>query len=399
MSDTYFLAMFLWVSIFFHVPIMKSGDQEMDQAPAQEVTQNDTASDQTAQDTLAEELWSTDQIGVQEPEQFQMESDVQEITEPEVSHEEPIINQGTTEVIVSDFEKPEELEDEVQDVQGLHTVGKNDPEGNWLFKRIWWEKSKNIYGKMRDRVDKIVESRMHFFKERVKLDSQYTDPFYANIGFDQGVLTEMVNHLLELIKIDRAQVAALSAKELEQYNMLMEEKNKLAALQAAVSDVKQLDDALDDALQNLMQQVNLARSYERQAWQLLEAIAEELSDKKAREHYYVVATLWRNVKNIGNYIIGPFSQHFFEVGTKVVQQIKAVEDLIAELKIKGVEFNKQVEAENKTCSVQEDQDPEEQEEPVQKTEWFAAIGWKMIALLFLTLLGIGLIVYRRIIKK
>ncbi len=388
MLYTYVLAILLGC---FSTSVVISSDQLSDQNDNYEV----------AQDDQGEDLWSDDQIGVQQPDEFQMESEVEEIAPPKKPEQEAIADQGTTEIIVSDFETPEDLEDEIKDVEGLHTVGKNDPEGNWLFKRIWWEKSKNIYSKMRDRVDKIVESRIHFFSERVKLDRQYTDPFYVNIGFDQGALTEMVNHLSELLKLDREQVGMLNAKELEQYNLLLEEKNKLAVLQAAVTDVKQLDDALDDALQKLMQQVNLARSYERQAWQLLEAIAEELSDKKAREHYYVVATLWRNVKDVGNYIVGPFSQHFFEVGTKVVQQIKTVEDIITELRTKGVELSKEIESAHEACPEQEEQEIPE-EEPVKKTGWISWIGglfsWKVIAALLLMILGGILIVYRRLKK-
>lgn len=387
MLYTYVLAILLGC---FSTSVIISSDQLSDQNDNYEVAQDDQ-----------DDLWSEDQIGQQQPDEFQMESEVEEVAPPQKPEQEAVGDQGTTEIIVSDFETPEDLEDDIKDVEGLHTVGKNDPEGNWLFKRIWWEKSKNIYSKMRDRVDKIVESRIHFFSERVKLDRQYTDPFYVNIGFDQGALTEMVNHLSELLKLDREQVGMLNAKELEQYNLVLEEKNKLAVLQAAVIDVKQLDDALDDALQKLMQQVNLARSYERQAWQLLEAIAEELSDKKAREHYYVVATLWRNVKDVGNYIVGPFSQHFFEVGTKVVQQIKTVEDIIAELKTKGVQLSQEIESAHEACPEPEQEEIEE-EELVQKTGWIKWIGgffsWKIIALLSLMILGAVLFVYRKLKK-
>lgn len=387
MSYKYFLTIFLCGYCIFNTSVLMSGEQ---------VNDVQVEEPQAAQ---TEDLWSDEQIGTEQQDQFQMKSEVQEIAQPNDVSQEVLAENVPTDIVVADFEKPEALEEEVQDIEGIHTVGVNDPEGNWLFKRIWWEKSKNIYGKMRDRVDKITESRIHFFSERVKLDRQYTDPFYINIGFDRGALTEMINHLLELLNLDRAQVGALGAKELEQYNILMEEKNKLLSLQAAAGDVRQLDNALDDALQNLMQQVNLARSYERQAWQLLEAIAEELSDKKAREHYYVVATLWRNVKDIGNYIVGPFSQHFFEVGTKVVQQIKMVEEIIAELKTKGVELSRQVEDEHEKCPTQEEQElQDEPEEPAQKDGWFSFFTWKMVSLLLLMLLGVVLIVYRRIKK-
>lgn len=271
------------------------------------------------------------------------------------------------------------VEESLGEPEGIHTVDINEPEGNWLFKRIWWEKSKDLFGKIREYVDKIVESRMHFFEERVKLDRGYLDPFYVEVGLDQGGLTEMTNHLIGLLKTERADTGALPAHELEQYNLLLEEKAKVEKLRLAVVDVQKLSVGLDDALKNLMEQINRTRTYERQAWQLLNNIAEELSDKKAREHYYEIATLWRNVKDIGNYIVGPFSGHFIELGTTLVERIKEIRSTMATFKEKGIELQKKVESELESGCKNNENDEEDEEIYVPKVGWATWFFQKLIS--------------------
>jgi uncharacterized protein (UPF0305 family) len=136
---------------------------------------------------------------------------------------------------------------------------------------------------------------------------------------------------------------------------------------------------LDDALKNLMEQINQTRSYERQAWQLLNEIAEELSDKKAREHYYEIATLWRNVKDIGNYIVGPFSTHFIELGTTLVDRIKEIRSTMVTFKEKGIELHKQVENELESSCKNHENDEEDEEIYVPKVGWMTWFFQKLTA--------------------
>ena len=263
---------------------------------------------------------------------------------------------------------PVEDKDEVLELKGIDTVDLKDPEGNWLFKRIWWEKSKEIYGKIRDRVDKIVESRMHFFKERVKLARDVIDPFYMEMGLDQGALRASVDHLLQLLKSEENQNGKLSPQAQEKFDALQEEKAAITQLGESVTNVAQMDQKLDDALEKLMEQINLARSYERDAWQKLEKIAEELSDKNAREDYYAIATIWRNVKEIANYIQGPFAEHFIKLAQTSVQNVKNIKTIADALQQKGFALKERIE-----LSVEKEQQvPEEEEEeelPVRTQGW------------------------------
>lgn len=281
---------------------------------------------------------------------------------------------------------PTKVEEKIIEPSGIDTVDVKEPEGNWLFKRIWWEKSKEVYGKIRERVDKIVESRMHFFRERVKLDREVLDPFYVDMGLDQGALKESVDHLLGLFKKDLDEDGALSPAAREKYAALQEEKAAITKLSESINSVRDLDKKLDDALEKLMNQINLARSYESDAWNYLNQIAEELNDKKAREYYYIIASLWRNVKEIGNYIQGPFAQHFIQLAQASVQSVKSIKSIADVLQQKGFALKERVE-----LTLKDEEKPEEDEDewPVKKApQGWGAWAWDMITAPFSWLTGL-----------
>lgn len=299
------------------------------------------------------------------PDEFEGEKVV--VLEPAEEESVPLPPEPAEEPMVEDLEAVEP--------QGIDTVDINEPEGNWLFKRIWWEKSKDLFGKIRDYVDKIVESRMHFFEERVKLDRDQIDPFYVKIGLDQGALMYQVDHLHVELQKKREREGMLEGEDLKFYNVLTENKVTLDQLHEAVLDIQRVDSSLDQSLQILMEQVNLARAYEGEAWQLLNQIAEELSDKKAREDYYAIATIWRNVKEIGAYITGPFAQHFVHLAESTVQRIKQIEDSLELLKEKGVEISKQEEQFHQPCELEDDGDIEEEEEEEEPAAPVGLFAW------------------------
>ncbi len=359
-------------------PKAKPDEQPQNKATddAKEVTEKESVKEevksapqeQPAQDEAVEEEEEEDEEPSAAPDELKGEKVV--VLKPTKEESVPSPPEPASEPMVEDLE--------IVEPQGIDTVDINEPEGNWLFKRIWWEKSKDLFGKIRDYVDKIVESRMHFFEERVKLDRDRLDPFYVSIGLDQGALKQQVDHLLSVVQEKRDQDGVLDEQKLELYNVLTENKVTLNQLHEAVLDIQRIDSSLDKSLQILMEQINLARAYEREAWQLLNQIAEELSDKKAREDYYAIATIWRNVKKVGAYIKGPFSDHFVLLAKSTVQRIDQIQDIQELLKEKGVELSKQEEQLHQHyCEPEEDEDLEEVEEPVAPVGWFDWI-WQTV---------------------
>jgi hypothetical protein len=350
-----------------------SSDSSESQQDESSDTEQTESQEQVAEDDIVEDSIDSSESQQDDSTETEEAEVEQRGLEGDVSSEniEQPVQDEMSEKKESDSTEQKEPVAEVQEEEifGIDTVDINEPEGNWLFKRIWWEKSKELFGKIRDRVDKIVESRMHFFTERVKLDRNVLDPFYVNIGLNQGALRESISHLLEILKSEREQDGILEPDELEMFNTLIEEKSVLEKVNESVMSIQQLDASLDEALNKLMEQINLARSYERESWQLLNGIAEELNDKKAREHYYTIATLWRNVKEIANYIEGPFAQHFIKLASLSIENVQSISEAVAALEEKGIEIKKRVEPKKDIADQSDDEDESYDEQPKQEIGW------------------------------
>lgn len=238
--------------------------------------------------------------------------------------------------------QPEVSEEHAEDleIKGIDTVDVAEPKGNWLYKRIWWEKAERTYEKIKQLAEKIQEARIIFFARRTDLDRNTLDPFYLGQGFSQGELTEIINFLTAQLEQDRKE-GALDEKEQALLNALSEEKKTLESLQKGVKAVTGIDHALDDSLLKLNEQLQQARSYEQQAWENFKAINRELSDKRARELYYAMDTYWRNLNNINTYISDSFSTYFDQLTDRVKQEIDKIKTTMDALKEKGIDIQVQ----------------------------------------------------------
>lgn len=283
-------------------------------------------------------------------------------TEPEPIEEEPIVIP----------EEPEKKEAPA----GIDTVSLENPQGNWLYKRIWWERAEERYEKIRLLVDAIWESRTIFFVKRNELDRNVLDPFYLNVGIGQGELQAILTELVEFFEKHREEQGDLNEQERSLYDTIATEEEALKLLKIDIESIANLDHAIDDALGTLMNQINRVRQYERQAWENFKEIAHILNDTKARELYYMIEGAARNIKNISTYIEQDFFNHFSRLVEDATKHINRVQNQIESLKEKGVSFKRQTE-----LLEQKQEQPQEEEEekvaPKPKLSWF---GWIMSGL-------------------
>ena len=56
--------------------------------------------------------------------------------------------------------------------------------------------------------------------------------------------------------------------------------------------------------------INEAHRFEQSAWDEFDAIAHELSDKRAYERYYVIDGIHKNLKELQQYIANEFTTYF-----------------------------------------------------------------------------------------
>ena len=260
------------------------------------------------------------------------------------------------------------LQEELAEIEGVDTVDLDSPQGNWLFKRIWWERAERKYEKIRGGVQAIFESRMRFFSGRSELDRAVLDPFYLAIGFGQGELSTILNELVGVMQDERERQGALDSRERAFLDTLQGNKDALEAISKDVEGINQLDVDIDDALAQLMEQINRVRSYDRDAWNAFKEIARVLDDVKARELFYQVETSWRNIKDVHNYIDTVFAAHFDELLTKVNEHVERVKGALSALKEKGIDLKEQVRLLTQDPAPQEsafdeDDDDEYEQEP------------------------------------
>ncbi len=263
----------------------------------------------------------------------------------------------------------EQVAQEVEEI-GIDTIDIDEPQGNWLFKRMWWEHAEKRYEKIRDLVKKIWESRMNFFIKRTELDKMTLDPFYISMGLGQGELYEILSELVSRIDQERKEEGVLTQPERSLLNRLKAEQQTLEQTKLDVELISQLDHDIDQALNRLMEQINRVRAYEREAWEHFKNIARVLNDKKARELFFKIDTALRNIKSIDDYLQRDFTQHFNQLLQKINDQVNKVTNEVQGLKEKGIDFKKQLD----TIEAEEEQPVPEQEVEEEKEEEVTP-GW------------------------
>ena len=290
-----------------------------------------------------------------------------EKTEEEASEEEPISERGGS---GEGQESEEQREDKpaVIEIKGIDTLDVDEPKGNWLLKRIWWEKAERWYEKIKQVKQDILESRMFFFQKRTELDRNAFDPFYVKVGVGQGELQEIISSLLAKLEQMREEQGSLNEQEREFLVVLELEQETLKNLEQKLKSVNAVDNGIDDALMKLMEQINLAREYERQAWDTFKAITRELSDKRARELYYSMDNMWNNIGATSSYIKDQFTPYFNQMIEKAQELIADMEKAIILLKEKGVDLKTQAQKLSKKDSGKKQEKLEEKTKRSTKKE-------------------------------
>jgi hypothetical protein len=352
--------------------------QETETATPADVTPEETSTTTETEEPIEQPTQEeTVEVVLPDDENIQPEEEQVTITT------EPIATQPDTSLTKAMTEMPEPVEEEpiiipeepekTEAPAGIDTVSLENPQGNWLYKRIWWERAEERYEKIRLLVDAIWESRTIFFVKRNELDRNVLDPFYLNVGIGQGELQTILSELVDFFEKHREKQGDLNEQERSLYDTIATEEESLKQLKLDVESVANLDHAIDDALGTLMNQINRVRQYERQAWENFKEIAHILNDTKARELYYMIEGAARNIKNISSYVEQDFFNHFTKLVEEATKHIDRVQNQIESLKEKGVSFKHQTE-----LLEQKQEQPEEEEEeevaPKPKLSWF---GWIM----------------------
>jgi hypothetical protein len=303
---------------------------------------------------------------------------VPEVTEKAESKEE-VSNepQSVNELPVAPVEQKEEIPSDEPvvsaEITGIDTVGLEEPRGNWLFKKIWWERSEQQNGKILAIIEKIDELKMQFFARRTELDKVIFDPFFVDIGYSQGELLGALSALIDKIERDRKKEGALDEQERELLKAIAQDRELVLQLHRDAQSIALLENAADDLMERVMEQRARVTRYQREAWENMREIARILSDTQARDLYYKVDAAWRNIKNIHRYLEQDLKRYFDQLVTNATEQVERIKTAMQTLKEKGIDLKNSLEHREESEEPESEETSQKEVSPPVAKSWLSRL--------------------------
>jgi hypothetical protein len=274
-------------------------------------------------------------------------------------------------------DKFEEEEKEVD--QAVDTLNAKSG-GNWLLKRVWWEKTEDVYEQIKEVFNHVMDTRMQFISERNKLDREL-DIFYGEMGIEQGPLHDVLSHAQDLMDKDKKEQGYLNKKEQAFVKKLSGKDRELEQLKLDVKAIQELDNKIDEALDTLFKQIDVCNQYEQKAWDNFKEIARELNDQEARKLYYDTEGLYKDIQKVQSYISGTFASYFKQTIQSAHEHTTKISSQMNSLKGEGVDLVKEAEVLEKDDELPSKKiEAKTKSKPVQKGwlsgigDWFSNIG-------------------------
>ncbi len=211
--------------------------------------------------------------------------------------------------------------------------------GNWVLKRAWWEKTEDLYEQLKDIVAKILETRTHYVSQRNEINRTF-DICFSEVGIEQGELQDIVSYGKDLLDKEKAQ-GLVSPEEKAFAEKLIGKERDLEQLKLDIKGIDDIDKKIDEALDVLDTQINVCVKYEHKAWENFKDIARELDDKEARKLYSNTEALFKDIKNIEQYLDHDFTNYFNVMLQAAKDHTQKISAQVNTLKAAGVDLKKE----------------------------------------------------------
>ena len=212
--------------------------------------------------------------------------------------------------------------------------------GNWLLKRVWWEKTEGVYESIKQVFNEIMSARMDYISQRNRLDREL-DVSYGQIGLEEGELQDIIDYCLDFVKKEKPEQGFLSKQQEDLYNSLQQKQHDLEQIKLDLKALQAVDQKIDEALDTLFKQIDVANQYEQKAWDNFKDIARELNDKIARKSYYETEGLLKDIQSVHSYIISQFSSYFNQTLQTARIHSQSISSQVQSLKQAGVDLKKE----------------------------------------------------------
>ncbi len=220
--------------------------------------------------------------------------------------------------------------------KGLDTLNV-DSSGNWLEKRIWYQKAEQLFEVIRKNLQQSADLRMKFVHE-VNQVGHSIDAFYENINFEKGEIDEMLTAVLQdLSNQEEIRGGDLSSSERSIKSKVQVEQKHFEVLSKDLKLIEDLDDQIDKTMMKAFKEIDTCRGLETRAWNNFKEIGLELDDKKARVLYYEMENFHKNIEQKMHYLqsnLFPYLHH--QLVSKVDETISKIKSAIQIFDSKGL---------------------------------------------------------------
>jgi hypothetical protein len=222
------------------------------------------------------------------------------------------------------------------DSNGLDTINV-DSSGNWLEKRIWYQKAEQLFEVIRMNLQKAADLRMKFVNEVNHVGHQI-DEFYETISFAKGEIDAMLEAVLQAVE-NQEQVRGgdLSSSERSLKAKVQDDQKQFQSLSSDLKLIDDLDEQCDKTMMKAFKEIDACRGLETRSWNNFKEIGLELDDKKARVLYYEMENCHKNIEQKMTYLsqnLLPYLQN--QLVTKVTDTMTQIKTASQALETKGV---------------------------------------------------------------
>jgi len=210
--------------------------------------------------------------------------------------------------------------------------------GNWLEKRIWYEKSQEAFDEVLSLVRNTMDMRVQFSNE-VNAIGHKIDEFYEAVDFDKGQLDEKFKEMLASLEFEQKVKGDLSEKERDLKAAIKKEMPLIDDLGNKIKSIGDLDRKIDEVLMQAFKTIDECRDLESKSWATFTAISKEIDDKKARNLYYEINNAKQNIDQKCNYLKTSLLPYLHNVLiAKIESNIETIKSSIQDLKNKDIDL-------------------------------------------------------------
>lgn len=212
--------------------------------------------------------------------------------------------------------------------------------GNYQKKAQAFKKAGELYDQIR-KIEPILQKlREAFFSQKAKINKKMRT-FFSDMGANQNELEDEINDLIQQLNQDVDEDGELTEEEREIQQEANQNKTDLKQLNQNITVLGEFSSALDTALAQFDNQVNLLQKFEDQAWTNYQKIDEIFDDQQAAQLVDQINVMLANAQAIQTYIQGPFTQFFSSTSDTIDAQMQKITSVIKTLEDRGIQLLKQ----------------------------------------------------------